>query len=248
MLCTFHTQSGALWQRQPRTLISQPAIWIIPDQQRAIQIGIRGGLTDIDIWKFSHDSGMRVVYMEEFYERGVKWAIGEARRVVGDGPAYVSFDVDGLDPVFAPGTGTPEIGGFSSHEAQRLVRGLAGIGLADGRGSRRRERAAGGADRLDRGAGAHGRSGRRRRGSRSSAARPRRSVPRCRPRPGRAAGHRGCRHRSRHPRRRAAAVADRVPSLPTESRRLEEDSRRCPSRRPRRAVRFQESLRQKQGW
>ena len=56
----------------------------------------------------------------------------EARRVVGSQPAYVSFDVDGLDPVYAPGTGTPEVGGFSTHEAQRMLRGLRGLDLVGG--------------------------------------------------------------------------------------------------------------------
>src|SRR6478735_4350970 len=56
------------------------------DPKRTIQIGIRGGVNDIDVWRFSHDSGMRVVYMEEFYERGPKAIIEEARAVVGDGP------------------------------------------------------------------------------------------------------------------------------------------------------------------
>ena len=102
------------------------------DPARTIQIGIRGGLNDLDIWRFSHDSGMRVVYMEEFYEKGVKWAIQEARRIVGGGPTYVSFDVDGLDPVFAPGTGTPEVGGLTTLEAQMLIRGLQGLDLVGG--------------------------------------------------------------------------------------------------------------------
>jgi guanidinopropionase len=102
------------------------------DPKRVIQIGIRGGLNDRDLWKFSYESGMRVVPMEEFYERGVKWAIDEARRVVGDGPTYVSFDVDGLDPVFAPGTGTPEVGGLTTLEAQLLLRGLRGLDLVGG--------------------------------------------------------------------------------------------------------------------
>jgi len=58
--------------------------------------------------------------------------IEEVRRVVGDGPTYVTFDVDGLDPVYAPGTGTPEIGGLTTHEAQRMVRGLAGLDIVGG--------------------------------------------------------------------------------------------------------------------
>ncbi len=102
------------------------------DPKRTIQIGIRGPLNDLDIWKFSHDSGMRVIYMEELYEIGVKGAIEEARRVCGDGPTYVSFDVDGLDPVYAPGTGTPEVGGFTSLEAQIMIRGLQGLDLVGG--------------------------------------------------------------------------------------------------------------------
>jgi len=99
------------------------------DPKRTIQIGIRGPLNDPDLWKFSHDSGMRVVYIEEFYELGVKRTIEEARRVVGDGPVYVSFDVDGLDPVYAPGTGTPEVGGLTTLEAQMMIRGLQGLDI-----------------------------------------------------------------------------------------------------------------------
>jgi guanidinopropionase len=102
------------------------------DPRRTIQIGIRGGLNNADQWRFSHDSGMRVVYMEELYESGVKAIVAEARRVVGDGPTYVSFDVDGLDPVYACGTGTPEVGGFSTLEAQLMIRGLAGLDLVGG--------------------------------------------------------------------------------------------------------------------
>lgn len=102
------------------------------DPTRTIQIGIRGGINTRDTWQFSHDSGMRVIYMEELYEIGVKGAIAEARRVAGDGPTYVSFDVDGLDPVYAPGTGTPEVGGFTTLEAQMMIRGLSGLNLVGG--------------------------------------------------------------------------------------------------------------------
>lgn len=97
------------------------------DPGRAIQIGIRGQLTDPDLWKFSHDAGMRVVYMEEFYRMGAVEAAREAKRVVGEGPAYLSFDIDSLDPAFAPGTGTPEVGGLTTLEAQLLLRGLRGL-------------------------------------------------------------------------------------------------------------------------
>ena len=102
------------------------------DPKRTIQIGIRGSLNDATQWQFSHDSGMRVIYMEEFYELGVKATVEEARRVVGDGPTYLSFDVDGLDPVYAPGTGTPEVGGITTLEAQIMIRGLQGLHLIGG--------------------------------------------------------------------------------------------------------------------
>jgi len=102
------------------------------DPKRTIQIGIRGGVNDLDIWKFSHDSGMRVIYMEEFYEMGWKAVVEEARRVVGDGPTYLSFDVDGLDPVYAPGTGTPEVGGITTVEALMMLRGMQGLNLVGG--------------------------------------------------------------------------------------------------------------------
>jgi guanidinopropionase len=75
---------------------------------------------------------MRVIYMHDFVKLGVEQTIRVARRVIGRGPAYLSFDVDGLDPVFAPGTGTPEIGGLTTREAQELVRGLAGLDLVGG--------------------------------------------------------------------------------------------------------------------
>ncbi len=102
------------------------------DPKRTIQIGIRGSVNDLDIWKFSHDTGMRVVYMDELHESGCKAIMEEARAIVGDGPTYVSFDVDGLDPVFAPGTGTPEVGGFTTLEAQLMIRSLQGLNLVGG--------------------------------------------------------------------------------------------------------------------
>jgi guanidinopropionase len=102
------------------------------DPKRTIQIGIRGGQNFMEGIEFSQSSGMRVVFIEEFAELGVNAIIDEARRVVGDGPTYISFDVDGLDPVYAPGTGTPEIGGITTLEAQQLLRGLRGLNLIGG--------------------------------------------------------------------------------------------------------------------
>ncbi len=102
------------------------------DPKRTVQIGIRGAQNSSEGWDFSLSSGMRVIFMEEFTTLGVEAVIKEARSVVGDGPTYLSFDVDGLDPVYAPGTGTPEIGGITTVEAQRLLLGLRGIDFRGG--------------------------------------------------------------------------------------------------------------------
>lgn len=99
------------------------------DPARTIQIGIRGAANATECWDFGPGSGIRIVYIEEFTELGVQQVIAEARRVVRDGPTYISFDVDGIDPAFTPGTGTPEIGGLTPIEAQALIRGLRGLNL-----------------------------------------------------------------------------------------------------------------------
>jgi len=99
------------------------------DPKRAIQIGIRGAANSDECWEFGPKHGIRIVYIEEFNKLGVEKVIAEARRVVGDGPTYVSFDIDSVDPAFAPGTGTPEVGGLTTIEAQGLIRGLRGLNL-----------------------------------------------------------------------------------------------------------------------
>lgn len=100
------------------------------DPTRTIQIGIRG--SSQYLWEFSEDSGMTVVNIEDVQRRGIEEIIEEARRIVGDGPTYLSFDIDSLDPSFAPGTGTPEIGGLSTREALALLRGLKGLNFVGG--------------------------------------------------------------------------------------------------------------------
>ena len=102
------------------------------DPNRTIQIGIRGGQNFMEGIEFSQSHGMRVVFMDEFSALGVEKVIQEARKTVGVGKTYISFDVDGLDPVYAPGTGTPEVGGITTLEAQQLLRGLRGLNLIGG--------------------------------------------------------------------------------------------------------------------
>lgn len=102
------------------------------DPRRTIQVGIRGAQNSDEGWRYSLDSGMRVVFIEEFEAKGVEAIVREARRIVGDGPTYLSLDIDGLDPVYAPGTGTPEVGGMSTRETLGLLRGLDGLNLVGG--------------------------------------------------------------------------------------------------------------------
>jgi guanidinopropionase len=82
------------------------------DPKRTVQIGIRGALYSDAEDTWGQEQGIRVIDIDEFNALGVEGTIAEARRVVGDGATYVSFDVDALDPVYAPGTGTPEPGGY----------------------------------------------------------------------------------------------------------------------------------------
>jgi guanidinopropionase len=100
------------------------------DPERTIQIGIRGAAEYL--WEFSYESGMTVIHAEEIAAIGIPAVIEKARAVAGAGPVYVSFDVDSLDPAFAPGTGTPEIGGLTSAEALAILRGLAGLDVIGG--------------------------------------------------------------------------------------------------------------------
>ena len=100
------------------------------DPDRCVQIGIRGSAELA--WAFSYDSGMTVIHMDEFHDMGLAAVISLCREKVAGGPVYVSVDVDGIDPAYTPGTGTPEVGGLTPLETQRLLRGLAGLPLVGG--------------------------------------------------------------------------------------------------------------------
>lgn len=100
------------------------------DPERTIQIGIRGGAEYL--WEFSYDSGMSVLHDEDVIAMGVPAVVARAREVVGTRPVYVSFDIDGVDPGYAPGTGTPEVGGLSPREVLGILRGLAGLDIVGG--------------------------------------------------------------------------------------------------------------------
>jgi agmatinase len=98
--------------------------------ERSVQVGMRGSLFDSGDWNDSRELGFELISTDEIRELGIEETIARIRERVGDAKVFVSFDVDFVDPAFAPGTGTPEIGGFTSREAQEFVRALAGINTA----------------------------------------------------------------------------------------------------------------------
>ena len=100
------------------------------DPERSIQIGIRGGAEYL--WEFSYESGMTVLHIEDVMTMGIPAVVARAREVVGSGPIYVTVDVDAIDPGFAPGTGTPEVGGLTPREVLAILRGLAGLNVVGG--------------------------------------------------------------------------------------------------------------------
>jgi guanidinopropionase len=104
----------------------------ILDPKRTIQIGLRGTRFADDDIQYGYDMGMRIVTMDDFEEMGRKEVIRECRRVCGQGPTYITFDIDGLDPVYCIGTGVPEPGGLSMRDAQVIIRGLQGLHLIGG--------------------------------------------------------------------------------------------------------------------
>ncbi|MCM2562568.1 agmatinase [Lutimaribacter sp. EGI FJ00015] len=99
------------------------------DPKRVVQIGIRGTTYDSEDRDFAASVGIRVIPIEEFHARGPGDVMAEARQIVGAAPTYLSYDIDFVDPAFAPGTGTPELGGPNSYQALQVVRELQGVNL-----------------------------------------------------------------------------------------------------------------------
>ena len=99
------------------------------DTSRVVQIGIRGTAYDGEDVEWARAHGVRIFMIEEVMDLGPEAVMAEAREIVGNHLCYVSFDIDGIDPSQAPGTGTPEIGGLTTHMAQRMVRRLLGLNL-----------------------------------------------------------------------------------------------------------------------
>ncbi|RWR45896.1 agmatinase [Sinirhodobacter ferrireducens] len=100
------------------------------DPKRVVQIGIRGSVYEPGEHDWAKAQGIRIIYMEEFVARGPAAVIAEALQIVGQDPTYITFDIDSIDPSMAPGTGTPEIGGFTTREAQQMLRLLGPVNIA----------------------------------------------------------------------------------------------------------------------
>jgi agmatinase len=100
------------------------------DPKRFVQVGIRGPMYGPDDFAFHREHGIRVLDIDEVHREGVEAVLRVVRSTLGEQPAYLTFDIDAVDPAFAPGTGTPEVGGLTSHQSQQLLRGLAGLDLA----------------------------------------------------------------------------------------------------------------------
>ncbi|MFL2803053.1 MAG: agmatinase [Paracoccaceae bacterium] len=99
------------------------------DPKRTVQVGIRGTNYDSEDRDFALSEGIRIITIEEFFERGISDVISEVKSILGDKKTYLSYDIDFIDPAFAPGTGTPEVGGPNSFQALEVIRKLSGINL-----------------------------------------------------------------------------------------------------------------------
>ena len=102
------------------------------DPKRMIQIGLRGTRYGDDDISYGYDVGMTIVTMDDFERMGREKVIAEIKRTVGDGPTYITFDIDGLDPVYCIGTGVPEPGGLSMRDSQMIIRALVGLDIIGG--------------------------------------------------------------------------------------------------------------------
>ncbi|MEL7279641.1 MAG: agmatinase [Pseudomonadota bacterium] len=99
------------------------------DPKRVVQIGLRGTMYDTEDRDFAAAEGIRLILIEEFFARGVEDVMAEAREIAGAGDTYISYDIDFVDPTFAPGTGTPEVGGPNAFQALQVVRELKGVNI-----------------------------------------------------------------------------------------------------------------------
>ncbi|WP_170427207.1 agmatinase [Ruegeria arenilitoris] len=99
------------------------------DPKRFVQVGIRGTAYNTEDIKWGEAQGVRIIRIEELFDRGIDDVMTEVRGIVGTEPTYCTYDIDFVDPTYAPGTGTPEIGGPNSFQAQQVIRQMSGVNL-----------------------------------------------------------------------------------------------------------------------
>ncbi len=99
------------------------------DTDAYLQIGIRGSTSDLNDYAMATQLGARLLTIGDAMKMGTEKIVETIHQTVGNRPVYVSFDIDSVDPAYAPGTGTPEVGGFTSFQALEMVRGLNGLNL-----------------------------------------------------------------------------------------------------------------------
>ncbi len=92
--------------------------------KKYVMLGIRGSLYDPDDMKWAKEQGVTIITIDEYYKIGFEKSMKIVKDILGDSPSYLTFDIDGIDPTHAPGTGTPEVGGFNVREAQLIIREL----------------------------------------------------------------------------------------------------------------------------
>ena len=97
------------------------------DPKKYVILGLRGGLYDPNDMSWAREQGITIITTDEYYKMGFEESMKIVKDVLKDTPTYLTFDIDGIDPTFAPGTGTPEVGGFNVREAQMIVRELADV-------------------------------------------------------------------------------------------------------------------------
>ena len=102
------------------------------DPKRMVQIGLRATGYEADDFDWPREQGVRVVPAEDCWYKSLKPLMAEVRQQLGKGPVYITFDIDGLDPAYAAGTGTPEIGGLSIHQGLEIIRGCRGLDVVGG--------------------------------------------------------------------------------------------------------------------
>tara|TARA_Y100000590_G_scaffold100350_1_gene114080 strand:+ start:3194 stop:4141 length:948 start_codon:yes stop_codon:yes gene_type:complete len=97
------------------------------DPKRIVMLGLRGSLYDPKDLDWAIDQGITIITIDQFYKYGIEKSMKIVKEILGKSKTYLSFDIDGIDPTYAPGTGTPEVGGFSVRESQNILRELNNI-------------------------------------------------------------------------------------------------------------------------